>query len=168
MQRSFRETFILIGAPAAVALAILLAGTAIAQTSTETEPAELWPVSECHTATVSGVGRSGVSGSALFCTADDAVRPTAFLSNLTPGQTYGVWLLTSDRPIDVAVAAGHPGAFGRLAEVSAGADGSARVRGHLAGWSVPSGATVTLLVTKQPVGRSEVGSVVAASVFRLP
>jgi hypothetical protein len=100
MHRWLRETFVLIGAPAALALAVLVAGTAIAQTPAATELPELWPVSECHTATVVGLANASESGSALLCMADDVVRPAAYLSSLTPESTYGVWLLAADRMSD--------------------------------------------------------------------
>ena len=205
MKRLLRETFVLIGAPVAIALAVLMVGTAIAETPTETDPPESWPVSECHTTTVVGLAGSGVGGSALFCTADDAVRPAAYLAGLTPGGTYGVWLLASDRSTECRSThcsmgsvfdAGYPGAFGRVGEVPAGVHGTAHARGHVNGWTMGSGATVTLLVTNEGTGSAgpdgasvfglfrpgasrvgppstiglsggEVASVVAVAVFRL-
>ena len=188
MQRLLRETFVLIGAPVAIAVAVLLVGTAIAQTPTKAEPPELWPVSECHTTTVAGLAGSGASGSALLCTAEDAVRPAAYLAGLTPGGTYGVWLLASDRLADcpagrcvVDEAAGTPGyprIFGRLGEVSAGEDGAAHFSGHVDGWSAGGASAVALLVTNQNLGSTapwkigrgsdDIGRVIAVAVFRLP
>jgi hypothetical protein len=164
MERLFREALFLIGAPLAVALVVLLGGTALAQAPSENEVPPLWPVSECHTATVAGVAGSGSSGSALLCTADDAVRPGVYLSGLVPGRAYSLWLLTAAEP-------GDPGAMGKLATATAGADGTAHIRGHVDGWSAAGDAAVTLVVTRQPDGAAtppNVETVVARSVVRLP
>ena len=161
MLHVLRETFILIGAPAAIALVVLIAGTAIAQTQSNVDPPQGGTVSRCLTATVLAASSSGAGGSAQLCTAADALHPAVYAVDLLPGRTYSVWLLSLDCLASCQATSytnddlfdfGRPDVSVRLGEVPASSDGRVEFRSHFAGPLLAGGTTVALLLMCPGVG----------------
>lgn len=176
MNRWLREGFVLSGVSATVALAVLVAGTAMAHTGSEVDPPEWWPVSACYTARIVALSDLGVSGSALICTADDAVRPALYVSGLTPGRVYSASFLPFERwpecgssPCgNVRAESGHVGIVSQFGVSPAGPDGTAHFRGHFDGWNLASGTDVTLLVTHEGGGDGAFNRTLGCEPFGLP
>jgi hypothetical protein len=184
MRRALRDTLILAGAPAALALAVLVLGgtlrrTSPAETHSALAPDSLWPASECHTTTVVPARGSGVAGGALLCIAVDAVRPAIYASGLTPGAAYSAWMLSFDRlpdrrpealADDIPFGSERANASGRLGSGVASYDGAIHLQGHFDDRPLPSGSRVTLLLIDDGVSSergSRLGSVVAYARFTL-
>ena len=143
-----------LGASAVIALAVAVAGGAI-RPAPAPLPSPLVERAGCWDTRLVTLDRSGITGRARLCTADDGARAGLEAEGLTPGIAYTTWLVYFDRPaecraarcaVDDLLGEQPVGIIGRMDGAVANGTRKAHFAGEFRDLRLGDASQVTLLV----------------------